>query len=94
MKCDVNKSSFVMVHITSVFLFLVEQELSVEELLTDMGNQRKRLFSFESIFPGFPLCLSVPQMSYQKLLVLSACLVVNKSCGHLICKSLDVRSKK
>ena len=51
-------------------------------------------FSFESIFPGLPLCLSVPEMSYQKLLVLSAYLVVNKSCSHLTRKSLDVRSKK
>lgn len=45
-KCDVNKSSFVMVHMISMFLFLVEQAFNVEELLRDMGNQRKCLFLF------------------------------------------------
>lgn len=57
-------------------------------------NQRKCLFCFESILPSTPLCHSVPCMNCQKLLVLSASLVVHKLWDHLIWKSLAVRCKK
>lgn len=65
-----------MVHITSVFLFLVEQELSVEELLTDMGNQRKSLFLFWKYFPWLstlPLCATNELPKASGTVCLSGC---------------------